>query len=62
MIMRMILSLKDKKQLLVSGKIWLVLARLCQIALSFEDWSRYEIQELSFEYFVENHSYPYDPV
>lgn len=45
-----------------SGKIWLVLARLCQIALSFEDWNRYEIQELSFEYFVENHSYPYDPV
>ncbi|OCQ89486.1 hypothetical protein BCD64_26410 [Nostoc sp. MBR 210] len=44
------------------GQIWLVLARLCQIALSFEDWSRYEIQKLSFEYFVENHSYPYDPV
>lgn len=45
-----------------SGRIWLVLARLCQIALSFEDWSRYKVQELSFEYFLEKHSYPYDAV
>jgi hypothetical protein len=44
------------------NKIWLVLRKLCQIALSFEDWSKYEIKELSFEYFVENHSYPYDPL
>jgi hypothetical protein len=44
------------------SKIWLVLKRLCQIVLSLEDWSKYELRELSFRYFVETHSYPYDPV
>jgi hypothetical protein len=45
-----------------SGKIWIVLRRLCKIALSLENWSEHEIQGLSFNYFVEKYSYPYDPV
>jgi hypothetical protein len=53
---------EKEEEITEPSKIWLVLSRLCQIALSFEDWSKYEINELSFEHFVEKHSYPYDPV
>jgi hypothetical protein len=40
--------------------VWLVVSRLCKIALSFEDWSKYQIDELSFEYFVDKYAYPFD--
>ncbi|MBV6626751.1 MAG: hypothetical protein KI793_28070 [Rivularia sp. (in: Bacteria)] len=45
-----------------SGGIWLVLARLCKIALSYENWSIYKVQKLSFDYFLEKHSHAYDAV
>jgi hypothetical protein len=41
--------------------VWLVISRLCKIALSFEDWSKYQIDELSFEYFIDKYAYPFDP-
>jgi hypothetical protein len=41
--------------------VWLVISRLCKIALSFEDWSKYQIDELSFEYFIDRYAYPFDP-
>jgi hypothetical protein len=40
--------------------IWLVVSRLCKIALSFEDWSKYQLDELSFEYFIDRYAYPFD--
>jgi hypothetical protein len=56
------LIFENEEKITESSKIWLVLRRLCKIALSSEDWSKYEIKELSFEFFLENHSYPYDPL
>jgi hypothetical protein len=53
---------EKEEEITEPSKIWLVLKRLCQIVLSLEDWSKYEIRELSFRYFVEKHSYPHDPV
>jgi hypothetical protein len=41
--------------------VWFVVSRLCKIALSFEDWSKYQIDELSFEYFLDKYAYPFDP-
>jgi hypothetical protein len=56
------LIFENQEEITESTKIWFVLRRLCQIALSFEDWSKYEIKDLSFEFFLENHSYPFDPL
>jgi hypothetical protein len=41
-------------------KIWLVLRRLCKAALSCEDWGKYQIEDLSFEYFLEKYASPFD--
>jgi hypothetical protein len=53
---------EKQEEITEAGKIWLILRRLCQTALSFENWSKYEIKELSFDHFLENYSYPYDPL
>jgi hypothetical protein len=53
---------EKEEEITEPSKIWLVLKRLCQIVLNLEDWSNYEIRELSFRHFVEKHSHPYDPV
>jgi hypothetical protein len=45
-----------------ASKIWLILSRLCKISLSYEDFSEYYINELSFEYFLNKYTSPYDPV
>jgi hypothetical protein len=45
-----------------ASKIWLILSRLCKISLSYEDFSEYCINELSFEYFLNKYTSPYDPV
>lgn len=45
-----------------ASKIWLVLSRLCEISLSYEDFNKYHINELSFEYFLNKYTSPYDPV
>jgi hypothetical protein len=48
----------------ISGpdRIWLILSRLCKIALTYDDWKEYQIDELSFGYFIEKYTYPYDPI
>jgi hypothetical protein len=51
-----------KQQDLYPHNAWLVVSRLCKIALSFEDWSKYEIDELSFDYFLNKYGYPFDPI
>jgi hypothetical protein len=41
-------------------RMWLIVSRLCKIALSYENWEKYQIQDLSFEDFVKKYAYPYD--
>jgi hypothetical protein len=41
-------------------RIWLVVSRMCKIASNYENWDRYEIENLSFEHFVKKYAYPYD--
>lgn len=52
----------EKEEMSDASKIWLVLSRLCKIVLSSEDWNKYPIKELSFEYFLSKYTSPYDPV
>jgi hypothetical protein len=56
------LIFENQEEITESSKIWLVLKRLCQIALSYEDWDKYQINELSFDYFLGKYTYPYDPL
>lgn len=53
---------REELELSDIDKIWLILSRLCKIALSYEDWKKYPINELSFEYFLEKYTHPYDPI
>ncbi|MEL4897495.1 hypothetical protein [Crocosphaera sp. Alani8] len=53
---------REELELSDIDKIWLILSRLCKIALSYEDWKRYPINELSFEYFLAKYTHPYDPI
>jgi hypothetical protein len=53
---------RPEDEIMNPDRIWLILSRLCKIALSCEDWDKYQVNELSFEYFVEKYTYPYDPV
>jgi hypothetical protein len=41
-------------------KIWLLLSRLCKLALSYEDLGKYQLRDLSFEHFLEKYAYPFD--
>jgi hypothetical protein len=43
-------------------KIWLILSRLCKITLSYENWEKYQLNDLSFEHFLEKYAYPYDSI
>jgi hypothetical protein len=47
----------------ISGadRIWVVLSRLCKIALDYDDWEKYPTDKLSFEHFVEKYAAEYDP-
>jgi hypothetical protein len=47
----------------ISGadRIWVVLSRLCKIALDYDDWRKYPTNKLSFEHFVEKYATEYDP-
>ncbi len=51
-----------KQENLYPHNVWLVISRLCKIALSFEDWDKYQMDELSFEYFIGKYAYPFDPI
>jgi hypothetical protein len=53
---------RSEDEIMNPDRIWLVLSRLCKIALSYEDWGKYQINELSFEYFVKKYTHPYDPI
>lgn len=53
---------RSEDEITNTDRIWLILSRLCKIALSYEDWDKYQINGLSFEYFVENYTRPYAPV
>ena len=56
---------KDKHQSFIGRseiKIWLVLSRLCKLVLSCEDWGKYQLQDLSFVYFLEKYASPFDPL
>lgn len=53
---------RQEDEIMDNDRIWLILSRLCKIALSYEDWNRYEIDELSFDYFVKRYTSPYDPI
>lgn len=57
-----IFSKRPENEIMNPDRIWLILSRLCKIALSFENWDKYQINELSFEYFQEKYTYPYDPL
>ena len=56
------LIFENEQETTDSSKIWLVLKRICQIALSHEDWEKYQTNELSFDYFLDKYTYPYDPL
>jgi hypothetical protein len=56
------LIFENEEEATKSSKIWLVLKRLCLIALSYEDWDKYQANELSFDYFLGKYAYPYDPL
>ncbi len=58
--LRFVLSVKQEED--YPHNAWLVVSRLCKIALSFESWSKYEIDELSFDYFLNKYAYPFDPI
>jgi hypothetical protein len=45
-----------------ADRIWVVLSRLCKIALNYDDWEKYSIKQLSFEHFVEKYATDYDPL
>ena len=49
-----------KEENLYPHNVWLILSRLCKIALSFENWSDHQIDELLFEYFLDKYAYPFD--
>jgi hypothetical protein len=53
---------RPENEIMDNDRIWLIVSRLCKIALSYEDWNQYEIDELSFDYFVKKYTSPYDPV
>jgi hypothetical protein len=53
---------REESELSDIDNIWLILSRLSKIALSYEDWDKYKINELSFAYFVEKYTRPYDPI
>lgn len=53
---------RSEDEIMDTDRIWLILSRLCKIALSYEDWNKYQINELSFDYFVEKYTRPYDPI
>jgi hypothetical protein len=55
-------SIFEMEEVSNASKIWLVLSRLCKISLSYEDFNKYHINELSFEYFLNKYTSPYDPV
>jgi hypothetical protein len=44
-----------------ADRIWVVLSRLCKIALDYDDWEKYPTNKLSFEHFVEKYATEYDP-
>ncbi len=44
-----------------ADQIWVVLSRLCKIALDYDDWEKYPTNKLSFEHFVEKYATEYDP-
>ncbi len=55
---------KDKHEFFIGRseiKIWLILSRLCKLALSYEDWAKYQLQDLSFEHFLKKYARPFDP-
>jgi hypothetical protein len=51
---------RSEPELTDYDRIWLIVSRLCKIALSYENWGKYQIQDLSFEDFVKKYAYPYD--
>jgi hypothetical protein len=53
---------RTEDEIMNPDRVWLILSRLCKIALGHEDWKKYQIKELSFEYFVEKYTYPYEPI
>ncbi len=53
---------RSEDEIMNPDRIWLILSRLCKIALGYEDWEKYQINELSFEDFVEEYTHPYDPI
>jgi hypothetical protein len=57
-----IFSKRPDDEIMNPDRIWLILSRLCKIALSFENWDEYHINELSFEYFQEKYTHTYDPL
>ncbi|WP_009633644.1 hypothetical protein [Synechocystis sp. PCC 7509] len=53
---------RTEDEIMNPDRIWLILSRLCKIALGYEDWGKYQIDELSFDYFVKNYTHSYDPI
>ena len=53
---------RQEDEIMDTDRIWLILSRLCKIALSYEEWDKYQINELSFKYFVDKYAHPYDPI
>lgn len=53
---------RSEDEIMNPDRIWLILSRLCKIALSYENWDKYHINKLLFEYFVVNYTRPYDPI
>jgi hypothetical protein len=53
---------RSDDEIMNHDRIWLILSRLCKIALSYKDWDKYQMNELSFEYFVQKYTRPYDPI
>jgi hypothetical protein len=51
---------RSESELSDYDRIWLVVSRMCKIALSCENWGKYQIQNLSFDYFIQKYAYPHD--